>query len=113
MSPEPVPLTRTVAGATGSGVVWTLPAGSGVNVNLVRLEDGEAIAEHVNDVLDVVLVGVSGTVSVSIDGLEVTLEPGALLCVPAGARRAVAARAGAAGYLSLHRERGGLMPRGT
>ncbi len=113
MNPEPLPLPAVVAGATGSGVVWTLPAGRGVNVNLVRLEPGESIREHVNDALDVVLLGVSGTASVTIDGLEVALEPGALLVVPAGARRAVAARGGAVGYLTVHRERGGLMPRGT
>ena len=113
MSPEPVPLASVVASATGSGVVWALPSGAGVNVNLVRLGDAEAIGEHVNDAVDVVLVGVAGTVAVSVDGIDVALGPGELLVVPAGARRAVTARGGAAGYLSLHRERGGLMPRGS
>lgn len=113
MSHEPLPLAALVASATGSGVVWSLPRGGGVNVNLVRLEGGESIGEHVNDVVDVVLLGVEGSATVSVDGLEVALEPGALLVVPAGARRAIAARGGTAGYLSLHRERGGLMPRGS
>ena len=113
MSLEPVPLASVVASATGSGVVWALPSGAGVNVNLVRLGDAEAIGEHVNDAVDVVLVGVAGTATVTVDGLDVALGPGELLVVPAGARRAVTARGGAAGYLSLHRERGGLMPRGS
>lgn len=111
MSPEPVPLAALVMDATGSGVVWTLPRGNGVNVNLVRLEGGEAIGEHVNDVVDVVLLGVAVTATVSVDRLEVALEPGTLLVVPAGARRAIAARGGATGYLSVHRERDALMPR--
>ncbi|HET8991381.1 MAG TPA: cupin domain-containing protein [Acidimicrobiales bacterium] len=113
MSPEPLALAALVEGATGSGVVWALPRGGGVNVNLVRLDSGEAIGEHVNHVVDVVLLGVAGTATVSVDGREVALGPGDLLVVPAGARRAIAARESTVGYLSLHRERGGLMPRGS
>lgn len=110
---ESVDLAGLVAGSEGSGVVWTLPRGAGVNVNLVRLEPHGSIAEHVTDAVDVVLVGVAGVATVSVDGRAHALGAGTLVVVPAGARRAIEAGDEPAGYLSLHRERGGLAPRGV
>jgi hypothetical protein len=43
------------------GVVWSLEAGPDLNVNLVRFGAGGGVGEHVNDEVDVVFVGVSGS----------------------------------------------------
>jgi quercetin dioxygenase-like cupin family protein len=45
-------------------VIWTLPESNDLNANLVRFEAGGGVGEHINDEVDVIFVGVSGTGSV-------------------------------------------------
>ena len=44
-----------------AGVVWTLEAGEDLNANLVRFGPGRGVGEHVNDEVDVLVLGVSGS----------------------------------------------------
>jgi len=93
--------------AIGSGVCWTLAAPSDLNVNVVRLEAGDEVGEHVNDDVDVVLVVLAGAGRLVVDGQVVALGPGAVVHIPRGASRRLQA-ASLLGYLSVHRRRAGI-----
>ncbi|MGH9054308.1 MAG: cupin domain-containing protein [Acidimicrobiales bacterium] len=107
--PRSVDLPGLAARERGQGVVWSAPGTTDMHVNLVRLEPGGEIGAHVNSEVEVLIVGVSGEGLVDVDGSEVALVASALVLIPKGARRSVAAGlAGPLAYLSIHRARGGL-----
>lgn len=94
--------------AGGEGVVWTLGAGEDINANLVRFGAGRGVGEHVNDEVDVVFVGVSGSGCVEVDGEEHALDAGKLVFVPRGSRRSTRGGPEDFAYLTVHRRRGPL-----
>jgi hypothetical protein len=64
------PVNLKVAAATSSdraGVIWTLGGNSDLNANLARFGTGEGVGEHVNDEVEVIVVGVSGSGIVRVD----------------------------------------------
>jgi quercetin dioxygenase-like cupin family protein len=87
--------------AGGGGVVWSASP-AGLHVNLAVLAPGEAIASHVNDRLDVLVVGLAGSATILIDGTEVTLPPHRAVQIPAGSRRSIEAGATGVRYLTIH-----------
>lgn len=91
-----------------TGVVWTLEARSDLNANLVRFGMGGGIGEHVNDEVEVIIVGIAGSGFVRVDGEEHPVSNGVVVFVPRGARRSTRATAGDFVYLSVHRRRGPL-----
>jgi mannose-6-phosphate isomerase-like protein (cupin superfamily) len=100
---------QAVADAAGQeGVVWSLEAGSDLNSNLVRFGLGRGVGEHVNDEVDVVFVGVSGSGFVEANGREHVLEAGRLIFVPKGARRSTRSASEDFSYLTIHVRRGPL-----
>ena len=102
-------LGEITGSATGrDGVVWTLEGSGDLNANLVRFEAGRGVGEHVNDEVDVLIVGVSGSGLVSVDGEEHPLSNGVIVFVPRGARRYTLAVSEDFAYLSVHRRRGPL-----
>lgn len=104
----PVDLGALLAGELGSdvdGAVWSLPHGGDLDANLVRLGAGGAIAEHVNDDVDVLLVVHAGGGELIVDELRHPLRAGQLALVPRGARRSLRAGTDGIGYLSIHRRR--------
>lgn len=90
------------------GVVWTLEASSELNANLVRFEAGGGVGEHVNDEVEVIIVGVSGSGVVDVDGNVHPVSNGTLTFVPKGARRSTRSTSGDFAYLTVHRRRGPL-----
>ena len=97
------------ASAAGQeGVVWTLRESSELNANLVRFETDGGVGEHINDEVDVLVVGVSGSGSVRVDGKEHPVSNGTLIFVPRGAWRSTRATSEVFAYLSVHRRRGPL-----
>ena len=95
--------------ATGrSGVVWTLEGSRDLNANLVRFGAGGGVGDHVNDEVDVLIVGVSGSGSVRVDGEEHPISNGTVVFVPSGTRRSTRAASEDFAYLSVHRRRGPL-----
>ena len=109
MQEDPVNLGEIAASAAGqTGVVWTLEGSIEFNANLVRFEAGGGVGEHVNDEVDVIVVGVSGSGSVKVDGEEHPVSNGTMILVPRGARRSTRATSGDFAYLSVHRRRGPL-----
>jgi quercetin dioxygenase-like cupin family protein len=90
------------------GAIWSLPHGGDLDANLVQLGPGRAIAEHVNDEVDVVVYVRNGAGEIVIDGEHHTLAPDVLVVVPRRASRGITAGAAGITYLSIHRGRGPL-----
>lgn len=103
---EAVDLGKVSAGARGPGTVWTLREGRDLNANLVRFPRGVGVGEHVNEDVDVLFVGVSGSGVVGVDGREHVLGAGVLVLAPRGARRATRSASDDFSYLTVHRRRG-------
>ncbi len=101
-----VNLAEVSAGAEGAGAVWTLRGARDLNANLVRFPRGEGVGNHVNEEVDVLFVGVSGSGTVEVDGREHALEPGVLVLAPRGARRATRSASSDFSYLTVHKRRG-------
>lgn len=89
-----------------AGVVWTLLGSSELNANLVRFGMGGGVGEHVNDDVDVIFIGVSGSGRVEVDGKEYPLSNGTMVFVPREARRSIQSTSEDFAYLSVHRRRG-------
>ena len=107
-------LSTVLRSAEGDGVHWTLETPGELNVNLVHLDPGHAIGEHVNDEVDVVIVVLAGRGELTVDGHGTELAPHVVASVPKGSRRGVRAAEGEGlDYLSIHRRRGalGITPR--
>ncbi len=92
----------------GAGVVWTLEANSQLNANLVRFETGGGVGGHVNDEVDVIIVGVSGSGLVEVNGKEHPISNGVITFVPKGTRRSTRSTSDDFAYLTVHRRRGPL-----
>lgn len=97
---------QDLAGLPGSGVVWSLPHGGDLDANVVRVAAGEAIDEHVNDEVDVLMIVWSGAGDLTVGDESVTLEPGVVVSIARGRRRAVYAGGSDLVYVSAHRRRG-------
>ena len=102
-------LNRLAAAAGGrEGAIWTLEEGGDLNANLVRFDARGGVGKHVNEELDVVLVGVGGSGFARVSGEEHPLSAGTLVFVPKGAERSTAALSDGFAYLTVHRRRGPL-----
>ncbi len=99
-------VAASVAGR--QGVVWTLEGRGDLNANLVHFGPGRGVGEHVNDEVDVVFVGVSGSGSVVVDGEKFALGPGRMVFVPKGCLRATRSGSDEFAYLTVHQRRGPL-----
>ena len=89
-----------------SGVVWAV-ASPQLNANLVVICAGEAIQEHVNNEVDVLIVTESGAGEISIDGERTNVGPASVVLIPQGSRRSISSATGLA-YYSIHQRRAGL-----
>lgn len=103
-------LKEISAGARGrKGTVWSLEGSEDLNANLVRFPSGVGVGEHVNEEVDVLMIGIDGHGTVMVDGTEQHLSAGVLVFVPKGARRSVGSDSDSFAYLSAHRRRGRIM----
>ena len=104
------PIDLTAAGGD-AGPLWGMQSDD-LNATLLSWPAGGGVAEHVNDQLDVLIVVLDGTASVTLDGSAHPLSAGHLLLIPRGCARAVEAGSEGVRYLSIHRRRGPLLPAG-
>lgn len=102
----------TAAGDGPGGVVWSLAGAEQLNANLVVLPPHGEIGEHRNDTVEVLVVGLSGEVEITVDGEPWRVGPGRIAVVPLHTRRALRAGADGARYLTAHvrREPLGIRP---
>ena len=96
--------------AVGRGPIWTQES-TDLNVNLVLFHAGEGVEEHINNEVDVLMIGISGSGTVMIDGMPHSLPAGHCVVVPKGARRSTRAFGDRFAYLTCHRRRGPLQPK--
>jgi quercetin dioxygenase-like cupin family protein len=75
---------------------------------LVQFAEEEGVGEHVNDEVDVLFVGVSGSGEVCINGRLHCLSGGTLIFIPKGARRSTCGTSADFAYLAVHQRRGPL-----
>ena len=103
-----VDLAESIAAAAGNGVQWSLSDPSQLNANVVHLEPGASIGEHVADDVDVIVIVLAGSGIVSAGDRQIELGAHHLVHLPAGLPRGT--RAGQSGltYLTVHRRRGGI-----
>ncbi len=91
-----------------TGAIWTLDQSAELNANLVRFSVGGGVDEHVNEEVDVLFVGVTGSGVVEVDGHEHPLRAGTVAFVPKGVRRSTRSGSRDFAYLTVHRRRGPL-----
>ena len=107
----PIDLAALARNAATEGTIWS-HAGSDLNANFVLFNGDQGVAEHSNDEVEVLVVALLGAGFIAIDGQRHPLAPGQVIAIPAGARRAIGSAGEQFGYLTCHRRRGGLWPRG-
>lgn len=110
----PVPLrlcdvrALAVPGAA-PGVRWKLAeAGRQLDANVVHLPPGERVDTHVEPDLDVLLLVVAGEGTIGGAGADEHVAEGALVWLPRGSSRSLAAGSGGLHYLTVHRRRPGM-----
>jgi quercetin dioxygenase-like cupin family protein len=99
-------LTRT---ASAPGAAWTHES-EDLDMNLLVVASGEGVAEHVNDQVDMLVVGIAGAGAVTVDGTRHILSAGQALVIPKSARRSTKGVSAPFAYLTCHRRRAGLRP---
>lgn len=96
-------------GGDGNGAIWSLPHGGDLDANLIRLEGGRTIDQHVNVEVDVLIVVWGGAGELFVDERPQALRQGIVVLIPRGRSRAIRAGADGIVYLSIHRHRGPLV----
>lgn len=104
-----VELAARARAATAPGAIWTQQS-EDLDVNLLIFASGEGVAEHVNDEVDVLVVGVAGAGAVTVDGTRHILRSGQAIVIPKGARRSTKGVNAPFAYLTCHHRRAGLRP---
>ena len=101
---------KAIAAPAGDrvGVIWALDTSSDLNANLVRFGAGQGVEEHVNDEVEVIVLGVSGSGIVALDQEEHALSARILVFIPKGARRSTVSASEDFAYLIIHSRRGPL-----
>ena len=108
---DPDPQTPTVVdlsdalAESGDGVHWTLEHGRDLNVNLVRLDPGRSVDDHVNRDVDVAVIVLAGRGTIHIDGAPSPLRPHVVAHILRGSARRIDAGPDGLGYLTVHRRR--------
>ena len=101
--------------AGGSGAIL-IRESDDLDLNLVRFAAGAGVAPHLNREVDVLMVVMVGSGTVTVENEAVTLSAGKAVLIPKGVERAIrSAEEDELVYLTVHRRRRGLMParRGT
>ena len=94
-----------------SGVLWGLDSPQ-LNANFATINGGDSIAEHVNTEVDVLVLVVSGSGHLTIEGSVTELTADSVALIPRGTRRSIGSTSGMA-YYSIHARRDGLSIRPT
>jgi quercetin dioxygenase-like cupin family protein len=98
--------------AVPAGVVWRLAeTGRQLDANVLNLSAGQAIGSHAEPDLDVLLVIVAGSGTMTTAGDPLLLLPGELVWMPRGSTRSLTAGADGLAYLTVHQRRPGMQIR--
>jgi quercetin dioxygenase-like cupin family protein/hemerythrin-like domain-containing protein len=103
---EEDPVVDLLAG-DGEGPLWGT-ASEDLNATLLAWPAGAGTPQHVNEERDVVVVGVAGSGTLTVDGEPHPIGAGTAAVVGKGRRRRIEAGPAGLRYLTVHRLRGGL-----
>lgn len=78
------------------------------NATVLSWPAGSGVPLHTNDQVDVMMVCLSGTGEVVVDGQAFALGVGAALLIPKGSARGIASTSSAFRYVNLHRRKPGI-----
>ena len=92
--------------ASGPRIRWSVE--NQLQANLVSLEPGAVVEQHTERELDVLLVVVAGAGLLTADDTDQPVSAPAVVVLPAGTTRAIAAGAGGLSYVTAHRRRTGM-----
>ncbi|HEY0602827.1 MAG TPA: hypothetical protein VGD58_07945 [Herpetosiphonaceae bacterium] len=95
--------------AGASGPRWSFES-SDLDLTVLSWTVPQEIAPHVNDEVDVLLIGLDGTGEVRVDETAYDLTAGQAVLITKGARRSFRCLSARWSYLSVHRRRRGLWP---
>lgn len=104
-----VDLINLLTDSTTQGAIWS-HGSEQLNINLVVFNEGRGVQQHVNDEVDVLLIGIDGRGVIEVNGASSVLLPGCLLVIPRGASRSIRSESLRFAYLSCHQRRVGLWP---
>lgn len=102
MKPEVLDLRANIGENTGPQ--WGT-ATDDLNGTLLSWNQGQEIAAHVNNEVDVIMVVVEGTGTLILDGVRHEIRGGIAAVIPKGVERAVIAESTPLVYLNIHRKR--------
>lgn len=84
--------------------MWGCDTGD-LNGTYLVLSEGERTPLHVNDAVDVIMVVLSGTGVLTVNGVEHELNAGSVAVMRRGDARGLLATSGPFSYLNVHRRR--------
>ncbi len=102
-------LLEVLAEGTHSGALWATES-EDLDCTFVLWKKGEGVRPHVNSEVDVVMIVMSGSGEVLINGEGVPLTQGQVVLVPKGAERSVQVTGEGLAYLNVHKRKRKLMP---
>ena len=98
--------------AASTGVTWRLAeAGRQLDANVLNLPAGTCIDTHTEPDLDVLVVVVAGSGTLTSNSGPLPLTPGSVVWLPHGSTRGLASGADGLSYLTTHRRRPGMQIR--
>jgi quercetin dioxygenase-like cupin family protein len=103
------PVIDLLQAADGLGPLWGAQS-EDLNATLLSWGAGHVVPEHVNAERDVVVIVVSGSATIEVDGVPHALEEAQLVLLPRGTARKIVAGDAGVRYVSVHRRRDPLMP---
>jgi quercetin dioxygenase-like cupin family protein len=104
-----IDLPSWARGATHSGPVWSHES-TDLDLTLLTWSSQEGVSAHVNDEVDVLLIGVAGAGEVTVNEEVFRLSSGQILLIPKNTERSLRCTEERWSYLSVHQRRRGLWP---
>lgn len=102
-------LLRVAQGDPSSGALWGTES-EDLDATLVAWPEGQGVAGHTNDEVDVLMVVLEGSASVTVGEVAHSLAQGGFLLIPKGTERRVEATSGRLVYLNVHKRRKKMAP---
>jgi quercetin dioxygenase-like cupin family protein len=104
-----IALAAASTAAEHDGPQWSHES-TDLDLTLLRWQAQHQIPAHVNDEVDVLVIGVAGAGDVVVGAAVYRLASGLALLIPKGVERSLRAGDAPWSYLSVHRRRRGLWP---
>lgn len=97
-------LVDLVESRRDSGSLWSAEC-EDLDCTFVAWQAGQGVVEHVNSEVDVIMVVISGSGKLSVNGEPIELKRGKVVVVHKAARREIEAAEDGLAYLNVHKRR--------